>query len=358
MASALKRFCVVTAAPEARTTVERAYGAYDYEARSGVLVARAPKPALIHDGPFPSPRAAGIPIRAHPPQRLSYALRSQRTRRGTSSRARACGIFPRRVSRCPRGHDEPHDAGRLIGLRLTDSPTCRTVRIGGDGAYDELLHDRGCMGSSAHGADIAAEKRRHYVLRVIGAACFARHVPAAPHLRTGCATPAGLPYGMYCYFARARGHEAHMDLFRFFFCVLTLFTPALSFDDFARDSLSPYTRLGRQKHHTAPSVKFISVPLPSRTALVLFAHTSSSGTIVARSPQAAHTRLCAALYRTSKRDSASVAIYFLHCIITPNGAISKRLHFILLVPCSISAFQSDYMVMVTSAACVVPRSHR
>ncbi|KAJ7211865.1 hypothetical protein C8J57DRAFT_1399455, partial [Mycena rebaudengoi] len=137
-----------------------------------------------------------------------------------------------------------------------------------------------------------------------------------------------------------------MDLFRFLFCMLALFTPALSFDDFARDSLSPHTRLGRQKHHTAPSVKFISVPLPSRTALVLFAHTSSSGTIVARSPQAAHTRLCAALYRTSKRDSASVAIYFLHCIITPNGAISKRLHFILLVPCSISAFQSDYMVAI------------
>ncbi|KAJ7242532.1 hypothetical protein C8J57DRAFT_1726336 [Mycena rebaudengoi] len=189
----------------------------------------APKPALIYDGPSPSPRAGGIPIRAHPPLRPS------------------CSAL------C--------DSPSTLGARPAAAPVSAVYPLG---AYRVV------------------PRTRRAPLRTV-------------YLRLSA--------------------------------------------DFARDSPSPHTQLSR-KTIQRPQSKL------------------SPSTIVARSPQAAHTRLCAALYRTSKRHSASVAIYLLRCITTPNGTISKRLHFILLVPGSISAFQSDYMFMLTSAACVILRSHR
>ncbi|KAJ7211868.1 hypothetical protein C8J57DRAFT_303946 [Mycena rebaudengoi] len=135
-----------------------------------------------------------------------------------------------------------------------------------------------------------------------------------------------------------------------------LFTPALSFDDIARDSPSPRPRLGRnsiqrpQSNLSPPSHSFLGPP-----SCCWFTHLLVAPSSRALRRQALRGSLS---YLPVKRDSAPVAIYLLRCVTTPNGAISRRLHFILLVPCSMSAYVHADVSISQSVACVVLRSHR
>ncbi|KAJ7254301.1 hypothetical protein C8J57DRAFT_618867 [Mycena rebaudengoi] len=113
----------------------------------------------------------------------------------------------------------------------------------------------------------------------------------------------------------------------------------------ARFSLTPYP--AGQK---TALVQFISVPLPSRTTLVLLARTSSSSTIVVRSPQAVHTRLCAAPRNATPRLWLSTSfVVSLHRTTQFRGDYI----YIFLVP----AFHSYYMFMLTYLPVYSVRCH-